>query len=166
METTHKFMLPGGGDGQGYPNSDQDDDNSSMRGMDRMMYGNCAFWSRQFYGSTYFLETLSTYLIGYRQISLAHTIRTIVTSGNLVSNNFKTRSARMFRIFVFFLIIYFCVYLATNVIMVHVKPDGDHLFEVITVFDVIDAFFVLAGLILYYCSIRMLRSSIAKCTSF
>ena len=90
METTHNFKFPGGADTPGYPNRNQDDD-SSMMGMDRMMYGNCAFWSRQFYGSTYYLETLSTYLIGYRQISLAHTIRTIVTSGNLVSNNLKSR---------------------------------------------------------------------------
>ena len=119
METTHKFKFPGGADGPDFPNNDDDED-TSMQGMDKMMYGNCAFWSRQFYGSTYFLETLSTYLIGYRQISLAHTIRTIVTSGNLVSNNFKNRSERMFRIFVIFLIIYFCVFLATNVIMVQV----------------------------------------------
>ena len=173
METTHKFKFPGGGDRPDYPNNpnidnhnDDDDDDDSMNGMSIMMYGHCAFWSRQFYGTTYFLETLSTYLIGYRQISLAHTIRTIVMSGNLVSNNLKDRSERMFRIFVICLVIYFCIFLATNIIMVIVMPDGDNLFHVITTFDVVDALFILAGLLLYYCSIRMLRSSIAKCTSF
>ena len=167
METTHNFKFPGGGDGPGYPNRDQRDENSSsMRRMDRMMYGNCAFWSRQFYGSTFFLETLSTYLMGYRQISLALTIRTIVTSGNLVTNNLKTRSQIIFRAFVICLIIYFCVFLTINIIMVMNGPEGDRLFQVITVFDVLDALFILAGLLIYYCSIRMLRSSIAKCTSF
>ena len=90
MVTTHKFKFPGGGDRPDYPNinnNDDDDDDDSMNGMSLMMYGHCAFWSRQFYGTTYFLETMSTYLMGYRQISLAHTIRTIVMSGNLVSNN-------------------------------------------------------------------------------
>ena len=47
-----------------------------------------------------------------------------------------------------------------------VMPEGKYIVRVITVFDVLDALFILAGLLLYYCSIRMLRSSIAKCTSF
>ena len=92
-----------------------------------MMYGDCAFWARQFYGTTYYLETLSTYLIGFRQISLARTIRTIVTSGDLVSNNIKNRSDKMFRIFIICLVIYFGIYVATNIVVVMIMPKGEYI---------------------------------------
>ena len=72
----------------------------------------------------------------------------------------------MFRVFVICLILYFFIYVVTNIVLVIVMPMGENIVRVITVFGVLDVLFIFAGLLLYYCSIRMLRSSIAKCTHF
>ena len=52
------------------------------------LFKNCALGARLIYGTTSFSVALATFLMGYRQVMLAHTIQTIAkTGGDLVNDD-------------------------------------------------------------------------------
>lgn len=126
------------------------------------LFSNCAEGARLLYGTTGFLVALSTFLIGYRQIRLAHMIQSIVMSGDLVAEDMKKKSDQLFKILLVALSIYFVLYLCVTIIV----KDPNIVTYLSISFNVINAIFTFGGLMLYFYTIMMLRNAINQCTSF
>ena len=114
------------------------------------------------YGTTGYILAVSTFLAGYRQIRLAFTIQTIVKSGDLVAENIKKKSDKLFFTLIISLSIYFVIYLLITG-FIH---NGDYVVHLNVSYNVINSFFTFMGLLLYFCTIMMLRNAINQCTTF
>ena len=75
------------------------------------MFNDCALGARILYGTEIYVITLSAFLLGYRQISLANTIQNIVISGDLVAEKMRKRSDMYFGILITILSLYYIAFL-------------------------------------------------------
>lgn len=126
------------------------------------LFDNCAMGARLCYGTVGFMLALSTYLTGFRQITLAHTIQSIVKSGDLVAEDMRRRSNKFFK----FLIFSLCFYYACYVVVVSLVREGQYIKYIMNSDYIVNAVFIFAGLILYSYTIMMLREAIAQCATF
>jgi len=133
-----------------------------MSSVGEFLFSYCAYGARFCYGTLSFFVGISTLLIGFRQICLARTILSIVQSGDLVAEDMRKKSNRMFTGLIVSLCVFYAAFLGTTL----QKTDGKMIVQQMCAYYVASLFFTLSGLLLYLYTIMMLRKSIALCSSF
>ena len=126
------------------------------------MFYNCALGGRLLYGTNLYFITTSAFLIGYRQVCLAHTIHNIVKSGDLIAEKFRKRTDKIFAFFLIGISIYFILFLIATVIV----NDDMQVIPLIITLNVANDVIILTALVLYSFTIILLRLAIANCASF